>query len=112
MATITAIRPEGRFGVMDINDENMVAGFREKHKVDVGWINGGFMVLEPEVIDMIEDDTTIFERKPLEELSKSGNLAAFKHTGFWQCMDTQRDKQYLENLVNQGKAPWINWKID
>lgn len=109
IATMTAIRPEGRFGVLELDESNTVNGFREKQRIDVGWINGGFMVLEPEIIDYIEGDSTVFEREPLERMSCMGQLMAYKHTGFWQCMDTQRDKQYLENLIEKGEAPWITW---
>ena len=107
--TMTAIRPEGRFGVLDLNENNIIDGFREKHRIDTGWINGGFMVVEPDIFDYIEGDDTVFEREPLETLSKEKELIAFTHTGFWQCMDTQRDKRYLEELVESGEAPWIIW---
>lgn len=109
LATLTGVQPEGRFGVMDING-TQICSFREKSKVDMGWINGGFMVLEPKVIDYIADDSTIFEREPLEKLAQEGQLDCFKHEGFWQCMDTLRDKEKLENLISTGTAPWIYWK--
>lgn len=109
MATITAIQPGGRFGVLDLEENGLVNAFTEKAKEDGGWINGGFMVLEPEVIDLIDGDDTIFERYPLETLAKSGQLIAHKHDGFWQCMDTQRDKQLLEDLISEERAPWIKW---
>jgi len=109
MATITAIQPGGRFGVLDIDDGNVVNDFKEKSKEDGGWINGGFMVLQPEILNYIEDDSTVFEKYPLEMAAKTGQLAAYKHNGFWQCMDTQRDKQKLEELWQQNKAPWKVW---
>lgn len=109
-ATITAIQPGGRFGTLEINRTDLVENFAEKTKEDGGWINGGFMVLNPEVIDLITDDTTVFERGPLEILAKTGQLKAYKYDGFWQCMDTQRDKQQLEELWMSGKAPWKSWK--
>lgn len=109
-ATITAVQPGGRFGTLDITSNNEVARFAEKTKEDGGWINGGFMVLNPEVIDLIEGDTTVFEKKPLETLAHSGQLVAYRHEGFWQCMDTQRDKQLLEDLWASNKAPWRNWE--
>lgn len=110
MATITAVQPGGRFGTLDIVNNNEVARFAEKTKEDGGWINGGFMILNPEVIDLIDGDTTIFEKKPLEMLAHTGQLVAFKHEGFWQCMDTQRDKQLLEDLWATNKAPWRTWE--
>lgn len=108
-ATMTVIRPEGRFGVVDI-EGNEVVSFREKSELDVGWVNGGFMVLEPEIFDYIEGDQTVFEKEPLEKLSRDHKLAAYLHTGFWQCMDTQRDKTKLEELWEKGAAPWKIWK--
>ncbi|MCT4686242.1 glucose-1-phosphate cytidylyltransferase [Vallitalea sp.] len=108
--TMTAIQPGGRFGVLDIDDTtNGINKFVEKSKEDGGWINGGFMVLEPEVFDFIEGDETIFERSPLEDLAKQGKLNAYKHYGFWQCMDTQRDKGFLEKLWIQNRALWKKW---
>lgn len=108
-ATITAIQPGGRFGVLDLDDNDLVRNFAEKSKEDGGWVNAGFMVLEPEIFDLIESDDTIFERYPLEELARNNQLFAFKHDGFWQCMDTQRDKQLLEDLLESEKAPWVKW---
>lgn len=108
-ATMTVVRPEGRFGVADI-EGNHVVSFREKSGLDVGWINGGFMVLEPEVFDYIEGDHTIFEKEPLEMLARDHKLAAYRHADFWQCMDTQRDKKRLEELWEKGAAPWKIWK--
>ena len=109
LATLTAVQPEGRFGVMDMTGDN-VCSFREKSKNDSGWINGGFMVLEPKVLDYIEDDATMFEREPLEKLANEGELINYKHYGFWQCMDTQRDLGRLEQLWANGEAPWKTWE--
>lgn len=106
--TLTGVRPEGRFGVMDI-DGNKIRSFREKSTQDSGWINGGFMVMEPSVFDYIKDDTTVFERDPLEKLADEGEMVCYKHYGFWQCMDTLRDKEKLESLISTGKAPWKYW---
>jgi len=108
-ATLTAIQPGGRFGLLEIDRDNTVHRFAEKTKEEGGWINGGFMVLNPEVFDLLEDDTTVFEKKPLETLAATGQLCAYRHEGFWQCMDTQRDKQLLEKLWAQGNAPWKVW---
>lgn len=108
LATLTAVLPEGRFGVMDI-DKNIIHSFREKNKNDSGWINGGFMVLEPEVFNYIANDTTTFEREPLEKLANEDNLYCYKHHGYWQCMDTLRDKEKLEQLWNAGRAYWKVW---
>ena len=110
LATLTAIQPGGRFGVLDINNLNNINSFVEKAKEDGGWINGGFMVLEPEILEYIKNDETIFEKDPLEKLAAFGELQAYKHNGFWKCMDTQRDKYLLENLWEENKAPWKIWK--
>lgn len=112
LATMTAIQPGGRFGTLDIDSKSTIKRFTEKNREDGGWINGGFMVLEPKVVDYIENDNTIFEREPLERLSSEGQLMAYKHDGFWQCMDTIRDKQYLEQMHNSGNAPWEVWNFD
>lgn len=109
-ATMTAIQPGGRFGTLEIDKENVIESFAEKRKEDGGWINGGYMVLEPEVIDYIEGDYTTFEREPLEQLSEEGELLAYKHEGFWQCMDTMRDKQQLEEMIENKTAPWMVWE--
>jgi len=109
MATMTAIQPDGRFGVLEI-ENNFIKLFREKSKEDSGWINGGFMVLEPEIIELIEDDTVMLEKYPLEEAARRGQLCAYKHHGFWQCMDTLRDKERLERLLESGQAPWKIWE--
>ena len=108
-ATITVIQPFARFGILDFDADGNVTSFAEKPSTEMDWINGGFMVMEPAIFDYIEGDDTILERKPLEQLSKEGKLAAYKHRGFWQCMDTTRDKQHLEELIHSKKAPWMVW---
>ena len=108
-ATLTAIQPGGRFGLLDIDDADMINQFKEKRNEESGWINGGFMVLEPQVFEYIEGDQTTFEREPLEQLAKQGQLMAYKHVGFWQCMDTLRDKEALEAIWKKGNAPWKRW---
>ena len=95
--------------MMDM-EGNRICSFREKSRNDMGWINGGYMVMEPEVLDYIEGDATTLEREPLERLAEEGNLYAYKHRGFWQCMDTLRDKQKLEELWESGHAPWKVWQ--
>ena len=107
-ATVTATLPPGRFGALDIQG-HQVAGFKEKPKGDGGMINGGFFVLSPAVIDLIKDDGTLWEREPLEALANQGQLTAFQHAGFWQPMDTLRDKTHLEELWASGDAPWKVW---
>ena len=107
-ATLTATIPPGRFGALDLNG-NKVDNFREKPKGDGGMINGGFFVLSPEVIDYIADDNVTWEREPLERLAAEGDLAAFLHKGFWQPMDTLRDKMHLEDLWQSGQSPWKIW---
>ena len=107
-ATVTAVQPPGRFGALDIDEDN-VKQFIEKPHGDGMFINGGFFVLSPKVIDLITDDNTIWEKAPLETLAKSGQLKAFKHHGFWQPMDTLRDKQLLEDLWASGNSPWKMW---
>ncbi len=111
-ATLTAVQQPGRFGVFNLGeDESLVTQFQEKplNGGESPWINGGFFVCEPSVLDLIDDDATIWERQPLETLAKTGNLSAFRHSGFWQPMDTLRDKHYLEELWKSGKAPWKVW---
>ena len=111
LATMTAIQPGGRFGVLDIADDAAITSFREKAKEDGGWINGGFMVLEPGVFDYVTSkEDCVFEQAPLRKLSRDGQLAAYKHNSFWQCMDTQRDKGVLEELWNSDDAPWKVWQ--
>lgn len=108
LATVTAVQPPGRFGSLDIT-QGKVTGFVEKPHGDGGWINGGFFVLSPKVIDYIEGDQTFWEREPMEKLARDKNLSAYMHTGFWHPMDTLRDKNYLEKLWASGKAPWKIW---
>jgi glucose-1-phosphate cytidylyltransferase len=108
-ATVTAVQPPGRFGALDLNGTS-VTNFVEKPHGDGMYINGGFFVLSPKVIDLIEEDSSIWERKPLEKLATSNQLEAFIHKGFWQPMDTLRDKQHLEELWSTGNAPWKNWQ--
>lgn len=108
LATLTAVRPEGRYGIMDLSGDD-VKSFREKNIEDVGWINGGFMIIEPEVLDYIEGDSTIFEESILTRLAQEGNLTAFRHYGFWQCMDTLRDRNLLESMWESKNAAWKLW---
>jgi len=108
-ATVTATLPPGRFGALDIRCD-MVVGFKEKPKGDGVMINGGFFVLSPKVLDLIQDDTITWEQKPLETLASTGQLSVFRHEGFWQPMDTLRDKNLLEELWAAGEAPWKSWK--
>jgi len=108
-ATVTSVRPPGRFGALDLDAEGSVKGFVEKPSGDGGYINGGFFILSPDTLNDIDGDMTVWEGKPLETLAKSGQLAAYRHEGFWQPMDTLRDKVYLEELWQSGQAPWKNW---
>lgn len=108
--TMTSVLPEGRYGSLIVNNEQQVLSFQEKPQGDGSWINAGFFVCQPEVFDYIPDgDKIIFEREPLENLAKAGQLYSFKHHGFWKPMDTQRDKNQLEQLIENNKAPWIKW---
>ena len=108
--TITAVQPEGKFGSLDIEEStNNVKSFMEKPKGDGSWINGGFFVCEPNVIDFIDDDTTIFEKEPIENLTKIGEVFTYKHFNFWKCMDTLRDKTQLNDLWNSNNAKWKIW---
>lgn len=111
-ATLTAVQQPGRFGAFTLSPEQvMIQNFKEKPLTgETPWINGGYFVCEPSVLDLITDDSTTWEREPMEILASSGNLAAYKHAGFWQAMDTLRDKHYLEDLWKSGKAPWKTWK--
>lgn len=109
IATITTVQPNARFGVVDIEDDNSISSFREKTQEDGNWINGGFMVLEPGIFELIDGDQTILERYPLEQAARMGQLNAYKHKGFWQCMDTLRDKLLLESLLEKREAPWKVW---
>lgn len=109
LMTLTAIQPEGRYGALDMEEDNTVNRFLEKPKGDGAWVNGGFFVCEPEVLDYIEGDATIFERDPIENLAKNGELRAYKHSGFWHCMDTLRDKNRLDSMWNEGNPGWKVW---
>lgn len=107
--TMTSVQPEARFGALQIDTSQKVLSFMEKPKGDGSWINGGFFVCEPKVIDYIADDDTIFEREPLENLAKDGELYTYRHDGFWKCMDTLRDKNQLNELWNSNNAKWKIW---
>lgn len=109
--TVTVVQPSGRFGSINFDEKNpnRVASFVEKPKGDLSWISGGFFVLEPEVLDYIDGDDTIFERKPLETLANEGQMMAYHHHGFWRPMDTQREKRELEEMWENNKAPWKIW---
>ena len=109
LATMSAVKPDSRFGVLDLSEDSMVNAFREKSSVDSGYINAGFMVLDPKVLDYVKDDTIMFEREPMEQLAAEGQLMCYKHDGFWQCMDTMRDKERLEKLWAEKRAPWKVW---
>lgn len=109
LATVTAVQPPGRFGLLDLGDNDAVRGFQEKPHGDGAFINGGFFVLEPEVIDRIDGDATMWEMEPLRTLAADGQLTAYHHNGFWQPMDTLRDRQLLEELWSTGRAPWKVW---
>ena len=108
LATVTAVQPPGRFGSLDLK-QNKIVGFKEKPQGDGAWVNGGFFVLSPRVLDYIADDRTVWERGPIERLAQEGQLSAYNHEGFWQPMDTLRDKIHLEELWNSGNAPWKVW---
>lgn len=108
LATVTAVRPPARFGNMAFNGD-IVARFEEKPQIGEGWINGGFFVLEPAIINYIEGDLTLWEQEPMERIAAEGQLVAFRHNGFWQCMDTLRDKRLLDTLWQAGEAPWKVW---
>ncbi|MEX0778256.1 MAG: glucose-1-phosphate cytidylyltransferase [Balneolales bacterium] len=111
LATLTAVQPPGRFGAFNLGQsEHAITSFKEKPHGDGAWINGGYFVLESEVLDYIDGDTTVWEKEPLEKLAQEGELSAFKHKGFWQPMDTLRDKNYIEKLWHAGNAPWKVWK--
>lgn len=108
LATVTAVRPPARFGRLDFEGDR-VLGFAEKPQVGEGWINGGFFVLEPQTLDYIENDGTFWEHTPMNRLTDEGQLCAYRHNGFWQCMDTMRDVRYLESLWSENRAPWKVW---
>ena len=107
-ATLTSVQPPGRFGILNMKDTKIV-DFKEKPAGDHNWINGGYFVLEPSVIDYIDDDTTVWEQEPLEKLAKEGQISAYQHTNFWQPLDTLREKNILEELWDSGNAPWKSW---
>lgn len=109
--TMTSVQPEGRYGSLEVNNKNKVLSFQEKPKGDGAWINAGFFVCQPELFNYIPDgEQIIFEREPLEKLAKEGQLYTYKHEGFWKPMDTQRDKNQLEELIETKRAPWIKWE--
>jgi glucose-1-phosphate cytidylyltransferase len=108
LATVTAVRPPARFGRLQIEGDQVVC-FEEKPQIGEGWINGAFFVLEPGALDYIDGDSVMFEREPLESLARDGQLMAYRHDGFWQCMDTLRDKVRLESMWASGEAPWRTW---
>lgn len=110
IATIGAVYPPARFGALKIENDNCVSSFIEKPRGDNAYISGGFFILNNDVFDYLGDDNTVFEQEPLRKLSSNNELMAFKHDGFWQCMDTQRDKSILEEMWNKGNAPWKLWK--
>ncbi len=110
MLTVTAVKPEARYGLLEFGEGTSVNGFLEKPIGEGGWINGGFFVCEPKVIDYINDDMTIWEREPMETIANMRQMNAYRHDGFWQCMDTLRDKTKLQELWESGKAPWKIWK--
>lgn len=107
--TMTAVQPDGRYGALVIADNNIIESFKEKPKGDGAWINGGFFVCKSKIFDFIENDSTVFEQEPLSNLSNQQELVAFKHEGFWECMDTLRDKHRLCELWDENKAPWKTW---
>ena len=107
LVTVTAVRPPARFGEMTITNENKVTNFREKPQIKEGWINGGYFVIEPEFLETIQDDQTVLEKKPLQEAASKNQLMAYFHEGFWQCMDTKRDKDLLDNMINKRSTPWL-----
>lgn len=109
VVTITTVQPGGRFGSLEIDDYGIVKSFQEKNHEDGGWINGGFMVMDSKIFEYIDNDLIVLEKQPLETLAKENNIIAYKHFGFWQCMDTLRDKEYLEQLIKKGVAPWEVW---
>lgn len=110
LVTMTAVRPSARFGGLEIHDDGSIKVFREKLPADEKFINGGYMVMEPGVFRYLENDQSILERQPMENLAKDGQLMAFQHQGFWQCMDTIRDRELLDEYWDSGKAPWKRWE--
>lgn len=112
LVTLTAINAGQRFGMLGMGQDNQISAFREKRDADGSLINGGFMILEPKVFEYIKDDSIVLEQEPFETLAQAGQLMAYRHEGYWQCMDTQRDKQTLDELWNTGNAPWKVWQDD
>lgn len=110
LATVTSTQPGGRFGALDITEDGRVLGFKEKPKGDGGWVNAGFFVFEPKIFDYLVDDTTVLEKTPLENLASNGEILTYQHRGFWQAMDTLRDKNLLESLWKEGSPPWKVWR--
>lgn len=110
IATMTAVNVRQQFGVLEVDEDGTINKFREKSNVDSGTINGGYMVMNPDIFNYIEGDQTVFEREPLERVAEEGELKAFRHNGFWKCMDSQRDKQILEEYINKKQAPWMVWE--
>jgi len=106
LVTLTAVRPTARFGELEFNN-NLVTAFQEKSQLNVGWVNGGFFVCEPQMLDFIEDDSVMLEREPLEMIAEKSLLGAFKHHGFWQCMDSKRDRDFLQSLCDEGNQAWL-----
>jgi len=109
LITMTSVQPEGRFGAVEVSDDNFVSRFHEKPKGDGSWINAGFFVCEQTILDYIDDDRTVFEKEPLERLAADGQVVTYKHEGFWKCMDTLRDKIQLNELWDSGRAEWKVW---
>lgn len=110
IATLTAVTVGQQFGVLDIESDGRISQFREKNNSDGGVINAGYMVMEPRIFDYIEGDDTVFEKRPIEQVASEGQLMAYRHNGFWKCMDTQRDKMKLEDMIASGNAPWMKWE--
>jgi glucose-1-phosphate cytidylyltransferase len=109
LVTVTAVQPSGRFGALHLDGQDLVTSFFEKPKGDGAWINGGYFVCQPEVFDYINDDSTVWEKEPMEQLAAANQMVAFKHVGYWKPMDTLRDKKELEFEWNNGTAPWKIW---
>jgi glucose-1-phosphate cytidylyltransferase len=107
LVTLTAVRPTARFGELELND-SLVVAFQEKSQLNVGWVNGGFFVCEPQILDFIESDSVMLEREPLERIARESQLGAFKHHGFWQCMDSKRDRDLLQSLCDEGNQVWLD----
>ena len=110
IATLTAVNVGQQFGVLDIENDGRISQFREKNNSDGGVINAGYMVMEPQIFSYIEGDDTVFEKQPIEKVAAEGQLMAYRHNGFWKCMDTQRDKMKLEEMIASGNAPWMMWE--